>query len=79
MAAKPNWGELAVSGSAAVATALYGKTVEQRAGAQQAAADLILISAVAGLFDLFTKQAGLVNDVAEGVWGGGLATLFLTG
>ena len=79
MAFKPNWGELAATGVGALATALYYDQVAASAGSRQATQDAILGTALGGAFALFTGEAGLLNEVANGSWAGGLVWLALRG
>lgn len=72
VAIKANWGELAATGAGAVATVLYYDQVAAQAGRARAMQDAIVGTALGGLFSVFAREAGLINEFADGAWAGGL-------
>lgn len=76
--AKVNYSELIASGLGAAGTAFYYDQVKKN-NAQQAVTDAIVGTALGGLFSLFAGQAGLLNDLADGAWAGGVVWLLLQG
>lgn len=76
MAVKVNYEELGATGIGALGTALYYDQVAKSQG-QRAMVDAIVGTALGGVFSLFTRQAGLVNNVADGIWAGGLIWILM--
>jgi hypothetical protein len=74
-----NWTEVAAVGAGAAATVAYYDQVKQSAGTQRAIDDAVFGAAFGGLFTLFARQAGLLNDVSSGSWAGSLAWLIMNG
>jgi hypothetical protein len=72
MAIKANWRELTATGLGAVATVVYYDQVAAQAGRARAMQDAIVGTALGGLFSVLTKEAGLLNEFADGTWAGGL-------
>jgi hypothetical protein len=76
--AKVNYSELIASGLGAAGTAFWYDQVA-RVNRQQAITDAVLGTALGGLFSLFASQAGLINNLADGAWAGGVVWLLLQG
>jgi hypothetical protein len=74
--AKVNYGELVATGIGALGAALYYDQVARSQG-QNAVVDAIVGTGIGGLFSLFTTQAGIINNLSDGIWAGGLAWLAL--
>jgi len=79
MALTQNWRELIATGAGAAGTVLYYDRVAATAGVQRAIQDAVIGTAIGGLFSVFAREAGLLNEVADGTWAGGLAWLLTRG
>jgi branched-subunit amino acid ABC-type transport system permease component len=76
MAMKVNYGELLATAAGAVGAALYYDQVAKSQG-QNAVVDAVVGTAVGAIFSLFTTQAGIVNNLSDGIWTGGLVWIAL--